>query len=61
MREPTVEVKVKRKQNVEKSLRRLKKMLDKEGVLQKLREKQYYKKPSELRKEKQNQRRRRHG
>ena len=61
MREPTCEIKVKRGQNIEKSLRRLKKILDKEGVLQKVRDKQYYKKPSELRKEKQNQRRRRYG
>ena len=59
MRETTVEVKVKRGQNVEKSLRRLKKMMDKEGILQSVRDRRYYKKPSERKKDERNQRRRR--
>ena len=60
MREPTVEVKVKRGQSVEKSLRRLKKMMDKEGILQSVRDRRYYKKPTERRKEDRNKKRRRH-
>tara|TARA_A100001011_G_scaffold85739_1_gene89874 strand:+ start:2316 stop:2504 length:189 start_codon:yes stop_codon:yes gene_type:complete len=59
MREPTCEIKVKKGQNIEKSLRRLKRIMDKEGILQSVRDKRFYKKPSELRKDERNQRRRR--
>ena len=59
MREPTCEIKVKKGQNIEKSLRRFKRIMDKEGILQSVRDKRFYKKPSELRKDERNQRRRR--
>jgi small subunit ribosomal protein S21 len=59
MREPTCQIKVKKGQNIEKSLRRLKKIMDKEGILQSVRDRRYYKKPSERKKDKRNQRRRR--
>ena len=58
MRQPTVEIKVKRGENVEKALRRLKRKLDKENILKDFRDRRYYKKPSEVRKDKLNSRRR---
>ena len=59
MRQTTVEIKVKRGENVEKALRRLKRKLDKENILKDFRDRRYYKKPSERRKEERNQRKRR--
>lgn len=41
------EVKVKKGESVEKALRRLKKKLDKEGVMRAMRAKRHYEKPSE--------------
>ena len=58
MRQTTVEIKVKRGENVEKALRRLKRKLDKENILKDFRNRRYYKKPSEVRKDKLNSRRR---
>ena len=58
MRQTTVEIKVKRGENVEKALRRLKRKLDKENILKDFRDRRYYKKPSEIRKDKLNSRRR---
>ena len=59
MRQTTVEVKVKRGENADKALRRLKRKLDKENILQDYRDRRYYKKPSERRKEEMNRRKRR--
>ena len=59
MRQPTVEIKVKRHEKVDKALRRLKRKLDKENILQDYRDRRYYKKPSERRKEEMNRRKRR--
>ena len=59
MRQTTVEVKVKRGENADKALRRLKRKLDKENILKDFRDRRYYKKPSERRKEERNQRKRR--
>ena len=58
MAQPTVEVKVRRGESVERALRRLKKALDKEGILRTMRAKRYYEKPSERRKRLKNARRR---
>ena len=58
MRQTTVEIKVKRGENVEKALRRLKRKLDKENILIDFRDRRYYKKPSEVRKDRLNSRRR---
>tara|TARA_R100001510_G_scaffold54545_1_gene57381 strand:+ start:522 stop:704 length:183 start_codon:yes stop_codon:yes gene_type:complete len=59
MRQTTVEVKVKRGENADKALRRLKRKLDKENILKDYRDRRYFKKPSEVRKDKKNSRRRR--
>ena len=59
MRQTTVEIKVKRHEKVDKALRRLKRKLDKENILQDYRDRRYYKKPSEPRKEEMNRRKRR--
>jgi len=59
MRQPTVEVKLKRGEKVERALKRLKRKLDKENILQDYRDRRYYKKPSEIRKDERNARRRR--
>ena len=59
MRQTTVEVKVKRGENADKALRRLKRKLDKENILKDFRDRRYYKKPSERRKEEMNRRKRR--
>lgn len=44
------EVKTKKGEPVDKALRRLKKKMDKEGVLKELRNRRYYEKPSEKKK-----------
>lgn len=59
VRQTTVEIKVKRHEKVDKALRRLKRKLDKENILQDYRDRRYYKKPSERRKEEMNRRKRR--
>ena len=43
------EIKVKRGEPIDKALRRLKKKMDKEGVLKEIRNRRYYEKPSEMR------------
>jgi len=50
MAQETCEIKVRRGESIDRALRRLKKMLDKEGVLKTMRAKRYYEKPSEKRK-----------
>ena len=52
MRQTTVEVKVKRGENADKALRRLNRKLDKENILKDFRDRRYYIKPSEVRKDK---------
>ena len=59
MRQTTVEIKLKRGEKVERALKRLKRKLDRENILQEYRDRRYYKKPSEVRKDKKNSRRRR--
>lgn len=46
------EVKVKKGETVDKALRRLKKKLDKEGLMREIRAHRYYEKPSERRRRK---------
>lgn len=48
----TSEVKVKRGESVDKALRRLKKKLDKEGIMRSMRAHRHYEKPSEKRRRK---------
>ena len=45
MREVTVQVNVKRGEKVERALRRLKRKLDAERIMDSIRDKRYYKKP----------------
>ncbi|MDA0321855.1 MAG: 30S ribosomal protein S21 [Verrucomicrobia bacterium] len=47
-----VSVRVKRGESVEKALRRLKKIMDKEGTLKDLRAHRYFEKPSEKKRRK---------
>jgi small subunit ribosomal protein S21 len=49
---PTIEVIFRKGENVEKALRRLKKRLDRESVLQDAKTKRYYEKPSEKKRRK---------
>jgi small subunit ribosomal protein S21 len=42
------EVRVKKGEPIDKALRRLKKKMDKEGVLKEIRNRRYYEKPSEV-------------
>ena len=60
MPQETCEVKLKRGENVDRALRRLKKALDKEGILKTMRSNRFYEKPSEKRKRIANSRRIRH-
>jgi small subunit ribosomal protein S21 len=46
------EIKIKKGESLEKVLRRLKKRLDREGVLREVRSHRYYEKPSEKRRRK---------
>ncbi len=46
------EVKLKKGENVDRALRRLKKKLDKEGTLRELRTRSHYEKPSEKKRKK---------
>ncbi len=50
MAQETVEVKVRRGESVDRALRRLKKALDKEGILKTMRDKRHYERPSEKKK-----------
>jgi len=52
-----ISVKLKRGERIDRALRRLKKRMDKEGILQSIHDKRYYKKPSLIKKEKMNSRR----
>jgi len=47
-----IQVKLKRGEPVEKALRRLKKIMDKEGMMRQLRSNRYFEKPSEKRRKK---------
>ena len=58
MRQITVEIKLKKGESAEKALRRLKRKLDKEDILKDYRDRRYYKKPSERRKEEMNRKKR---
>ncbi len=57
MAQETCEVKVRRGESVDRALRRLKKALDKEGILKSMRAKRHYEKPSEKKKRLANSRR----
>jgi small subunit ribosomal protein S21 len=46
------EVKVRKGESVDKALRRLKKKLDKEGIMREIRSHRYYEKPSERKRRK---------
>ena len=59
MPEVTVEIKVKRGERVEIALRKLKRKMLKEGILDKVKEKRYYISNAEKKKEKNKHRRRR--
>ncbi len=47
-----VEVRIRRGEPMERALRRLKKKLDREGVIRDVRSKRYFEKPSEIRRRK---------
>lgn len=46
------EIKIRKGESVDKALRRLKKKLDKEGIMREIRAKRYYEKPSEKKRRK---------
>lgn len=46
------EIKIRKGESVDKALRRLKKKLDKEGIMREIRSHRYYEKPSERRRRK---------
>ncbi len=48
----SVEVKIRRGEPMERALRRLKKKLDREGVIRDVRAKRYFEKPSEVKRRK---------
>jgi small subunit ribosomal protein S21 len=48
----SVEVKIRKGEPIERALRRLKKRLDREGVIRDVRAKRYFEKPSEVRRRK---------
>jgi small subunit ribosomal protein S21 len=56
MAKETCEVKVRRGESVDRALRRLKKALDREGILKTMRSKRHYEKPSEKKKRLKNSR-----
>lgn len=49
---PVIQVKLKRGESVEKALRRLKKIMDKEGTIKQLRANRYFEKPGDKRRKK---------
>lgn len=53
MASTTCEVKLRRGEPVEKGLRRLKKLLDREGILKEMRSRRYYEKPGDKKRMKQ--------
>jgi|TARA_Y100000004_G_scaffold181623_1_gene227522 small subunit ribosomal protein S21 len=52
-----IQVKVKRGERIDRAMRRLKKKMDREGILKEVHDRRYFKKPSEIKKEKINSRR----
>lgn len=48
----SVEVKLRKGEAMEKALRRLKKKLDREGIIRDVRQKRYYEKPCEIKRRK---------
>lgn len=48
----SVEIKIRKGEPIERALRRLKKRLDREGVIRDVRAKRYFEKPSEVRRRK---------
>ena len=48
----SIEIRIRKSEPVERALRRLKKKLDREGVIRDVRAKRYYEKPSEVRRRK---------
>lgn len=49
MREPNVRIVVGKDENIEKALRRFKKLCERAGIKKELKARQYYEKPSEIR------------
>jgi len=47
-----IEIKIRKNEPVDRAIRRLKKTLDREGVIKDVRAKRYYEKPSEVRRRK---------
>lgn len=47
-----IEIRIRKSEPVERAIRRLKKKLDREGVIRDVRAKRYYEKPSEVRRRK---------
>ena len=47
-----MEVKLKRNEPVDRALKRLKRLMDREGILRELKERRYYEKPSEKKRKK---------
>jgi len=50
-----IKIKLKRNEPVEKALRRLKRMMDKEGILRELRDRRFFQKPGEKKRKKSSQ------
>ncbi|RKX35448.1 MAG: 30S ribosomal protein S21 [Verrucomicrobia bacterium] len=48
----SIEIRIRKSEPVERAIRRLKKKLDREGVIRDVRAKRYYEKPSEVRRRK---------
>ena len=48
----SIEIRIRKSEPVERAIRRLKKKLDREGVIRDVRAKRYYEKPSEIRRRK---------
>ena len=47
-----IQVKVKRGERIDRAMRRLKKKMDREGILKEVHDRRYFKKPSEIKQEK---------
>jgi small subunit ribosomal protein S21 len=47
-----IEIKLKRNENIDRALKRLKRIMDKDGILRELKERNYYEKPSVKKKKK---------
>ncbi|HLS27163.1 MAG TPA: 30S ribosomal protein S21 [Opitutales bacterium] len=48
----SIEVKIRKGEPVDRAIRRMKKMLDREGIIRDVRAKRYFEKPSEVRRRK---------